>query len=245
MKYRRLGKGGPEVSAISMGRGSQAVQFGTPLEAGFNSTIHRALDLGINFFDSSDLYWNTRHEVLIGRALKGRRDKALIATKFGNIDLPDGKKGTNGKPDYVYSSCEASLKRLGTDVIDVYFMHRVDPNTPIEETVGAMARLIEQGKVRWIGLCEAGPATLRRAHETHPLAALQTEYRCGRVIAKRKFCRRVVRWASRMLLTRRSDAGCSPDKSRASTICRPLIGAASTRASMRKISPAMSRWSHN
>ena len=176
MKYRRLGNSGPEVSAISMGRGSQAVQFDTPLEAEFNSTIHRALDLGINFFDSSDLYWNTRHEVLIGRALKGRRDKALIATKFGNIDLPDGRKGTNGKPDYVYSSCEASLKRLGTDVIDVYFMHRIDPNTPIEETVGAMARLIEQGKVRWIGLCEAGPETLRRAHATHPLAALQTEY---------------------------------------------------------------------
>jgi len=245
MKYRRLGKGGPEVSAISMGRGSQAVQFGTPLEAGFNSTIHRALDLGINFFDSSDLYWNTRHEVLIGRALKGRRDKALIATKFGNIDLPDGKKGTNGKPDYVYSSCEASLKRLGTDVIDVYFMHRVDPNTPIEETVGAMARLIEQGKVRWIVFAKLGRqrccGRTRRIRSLH----CRRSTRCGRVIAKRKFCRRVVRWASRMLLTRRSDAGCSPEKLRASTICRLLIGAASTRASMRKISPAMSRWSRN
>ncbi len=176
MKYRRLGKTGPMVSAIGLGRGNQPVQFATPLEAQFNETVRRALDLGVNFFDSSDLYWKTRHEVLIGRALQGRRHKALIATKFGNIDLPDGRKATNGTPAYVHESCEASLKRLGVDEIDVYFMHRVDPNTPIEETVGAMARLVEQGKVRWLGLCEAGPATLRRAHKTHPLVALQTEY---------------------------------------------------------------------
>lgn len=176
MKYRRLGKTGPMVSAIGLGRGNQPVQFATPLEAQFNETVRRALDLGVNFFDSSDLYWKTRHEVLIGRALQGRRHKALIATKFGNIDLPDGRKSTNGTPAYVYESCEASLKRLGVDEIDVYFMHRIDPNTPIEETVGAMARLVEQGKVRWLGLCEAGPATLRRAHKTHPLVALQTEY---------------------------------------------------------------------
>ena len=176
MKFRRLGRTGPQVSAIGMGRGSESVQFGAPIEREFNEAIRRALDLGVNFFDSSDLYWKARHEVLIGRALQGRRHKALIATKFGNIDLPDGTKATNGKPEYVYSSCEASLKRLGTDVIDVYFMHRVDPGTPIEETVGAMSRLVEQGKVRYIGLCEAGPDTLRRAHKTHPLAALQTEY---------------------------------------------------------------------
>lgn len=176
MQFRQLGKAGPQVSAIGLGRGSQAVKFGEPLEKEFNDTIRRALDLGINFFDSSDLYWNARHEVLLGRALLGHRHKALIATKFGNIDLPNGSKGTNGRPDYVFSSCEASLKRLGTDVIDVYYMHRVDPSTPIEDTVGAMARLIEQGKVRYIGLCEAGPATLRRAHKIHPLAALQTEY---------------------------------------------------------------------
>ena len=176
MKHRSLGRAGPRVSAIGMGRGNQAVQFGTPLEAEFNEAIRRALDLGITFFDSSDLYWKARHEVLLGRALQGRRHKVMIATKFGNIDLPDGKKSTNGRPEYVFSSCEASLQRLGTDVIDVYFMHRVDPHTPIEETVGAMSRLVEQGKVRWLGLCEAGPATLRRAHKTHPLAALQTEY---------------------------------------------------------------------
>jgi len=176
MKYRRLGRTGPEVSAIGMGRGSQAVKFGEPLEQSFNDAIHRALDLGINLFDSSDAYWGARHEELLGRALKGRRDQALIITKFGNLDLPDGKKGTNGKPEYVHQSCDASLKRLGVEVIDIYMLHRVDPHTPIEDTVGAMARLIEQGKVRHIGICEAGAATLRRAHKTHPLVALQTEY---------------------------------------------------------------------
>ena len=176
MKYRQLGALGPLVSAIGVGRGSQAVKPGDALENAFNETIRRAIDLGITLFDSSDLYWNTRHEVLLGRAIQGRRHKVLITTKFGNIDLPDGKKGTNGKPDYVYSSCEASLQRLGVDCIDIYFMHRVDPATPIEETVGAMSRLVEQGKVRYIGLCEAGPQTLRRAHSVHPLTALQTEY---------------------------------------------------------------------
>ena len=176
MKYRRLGRNGPRVSAIGMGRGTQPVQFRDPLEQEFNATIARALDLGVNLFDSSDAYWGTRHEVLLGRALKGHRDEAQIITKFGNIDLADGKKATNGRPEYIYQCCDASLKRLGIDVIDLYCLHRVDPNTPIEETIGAMARLIEQGKVRCIGICEAGPATLRRAHQTHPLAALQTEY---------------------------------------------------------------------
>jgi aryl-alcohol dehydrogenase-like predicted oxidoreductase len=175
MKFRQLGKAGPRVSAIGLGRGSQAVKI-TAEEREFHETIRRAIDAGINFFDSSDLYWNTRHETTLGRAVIGRRHKIMLASKFGNIDLPDGTKGTNGKPDYVYSSCEASLERLGTDYIDVYFMHRVDPATPIEETVGAMSRLVEQGKVRYIGLCEAGPATLRRAHKVHPLTALQTEY---------------------------------------------------------------------
>ena len=176
MKYHRLGAAGVEVSAIGLGRGSQPVRYGEPLERDFNATIARALDLGINLFDSSDAYWGARHEVLLGRALKGKRARAQIITKFGNIDLPDGKKATNGRPEYIYQCCDASLERLGVDVIDFYFMHRVDPNTPIEETIGGMARLIERGKVRHIGICEAGPATLRRAHRTHPLAALQTEY---------------------------------------------------------------------
>ena len=176
MKYRQLGKVGPMVSAIGLGRGSQPVKFGEPLEYEFNETIRRAIDVGITLFDSSDLYWNTRHEVLLGRAIEGRRHKVLIVSKFGNIDLPDGKKGTNGRPEYVYSSCDASLARLGLECIDIYIMHRVDPSTPIEETVGAMSRLVEQGKVRYIGLCEAGPQTLRRAHKVHPLSVLQTEY---------------------------------------------------------------------
>jgi aryl-alcohol dehydrogenase-like predicted oxidoreductase len=176
MKYRRLGKSGPQVSAISQGRGSEPVRFGEPLEQEFNATIRRALDLGINFFDSSDAYWGTRHEVLLGKALKGRRNEALIASKFGNIDLPDGKKATNGRPEYVVECCDASLKRLGVDVIDIYYLHRVDPNVPIEDTVGAMAQLITRGKVRFVGICEAGAKTLRRAYREHPITVLQTEY---------------------------------------------------------------------
>lgn len=176
MKYRRLGTHGPRVSAIGLGRGSQPIRFGDPLEREFTATIHRAIELGINFFDSSDAYWGSRHEVLLGRALKGRRDKVLIASKFGNIDLPGGGKALNGRPEYVLRACAESLKRLEVDVIDVYYLHRVDPEVPIEETIGAMARLIEQGKVRWLGICEARPETLRRAHATHPLVALQTEY---------------------------------------------------------------------
>jgi len=176
MKYRRLGRNGPQVSAAGMGRGSQPIRFGDPLETEFNAAIRLALDLGVNFFDSSDAYWGGRHEVLLGRALKAQRNQALIATKFGNIDLPDGKKGTNGHPEYVAACCEASLRRLGVDVIDLYYLHRVDPNVPIEETIGAMAQLISQGKVRFIGICEAGSKTLRRACREHPVTVLQTEY---------------------------------------------------------------------
>lgn len=176
MKYRRLGKNGPQVSAISQGRGSQPIKPGDALEPQFIATIHRAIDLGVNFFDSSDLYWGGAHEILIGRAVKGRRDKVLIATKFGNIDLPDGKKTMNGRPEYVLQACEKSLKQLGVDVIDVYYAHRVDPNVPIEDTVGAMAQLVSQGKVRFLGLCEASPRMLKRAYREHPITALQTEY---------------------------------------------------------------------
>jgi aryl-alcohol dehydrogenase-like predicted oxidoreductase len=176
MKYRKLGRNGPRVSAIGMGRGAQAVRFGEPLEQSFNETIARAIDLGINFFDSSDSYWGSRHEELLGRALKSRRGEVMVSSKFGNIDLPDGKKAVNGRPDYIPGACEASLRRLGVDTIDVYFLHRMDFSVPIEDTVGAMARLVEQGKVRWLGLCEASAEVLERAHRTHPLAALQTEY---------------------------------------------------------------------
>ncbi len=177
MNYRQLGKGGPIVSAISMGRGSQGIKLeDAPGVAAFNATIRRAFELGINFFDSSDAYWGTRHEVLLGRAVREFRDKVLVSSKFGNIDLPGGGKATNGRPEYVQKSCEASLERMGVEVIDVYYLHRVDPVVPIEETIGAMARLVEQGKVRWIGVCEAGPETLRRAHRAYPISVLQTEY---------------------------------------------------------------------
>jgi len=159
-----------------MGRGATPVRFGDPLEKSFNETIARAIDLGINFFDSSDSYWGGRHEVLLGRVVKNRRDQVMVSSKFGNIDLPDGKKAVNGRPDYIPGACEASLKRLGVDVIDVYFLHRMDFSVPIEDTIGAMARLVEQGKVRWLGLCEASAEILKRAHATHPVAVLQTEY---------------------------------------------------------------------
>jgi aryl-alcohol dehydrogenase-like predicted oxidoreductase len=177
MKYRKLGRDGPRISAISMGRGSEQIRFEDDrMVQALNATVRRAHELGINFFDSSDAYWGSRHEVLFGRAIKGFRDKILISTKFGNIDLPGGGKAANGRPEYVRQCCEASLKRMDVDMIDVYYIHRVDPAVPIEETIGAMARLKEEGKIRYIGICEAGPETLRRAHKAHPVAALQTEY---------------------------------------------------------------------
>lgn len=141
------------------------------------ATIHRALDLGVNFFDTSDAYGPYTNEELVGRALRGRRDAAIIATKFGIVRGPDPTtRSVSGKPEYVRKACEASLKRLGIDRIDLYYQHRVDTNTPIEDTVGAMARLVEEGKIRYLGLSEAAPDTLRRACKTHPIAALQTEY---------------------------------------------------------------------
>jgi aryl-alcohol dehydrogenase-like predicted oxidoreductase len=140
-------------------------------------TIHRALDLGMNFLDTADIYGLGRNEELVGKAIRDRRDKAVLATKFGNVRGADGSwLGVNGKPEYVRSCCEVSLRRLGMEVIDLYYQHRVDPNTPIEETVGAMADLVRQGKVRYLGLSEAAPATIRRACAAHPIAALQTEY---------------------------------------------------------------------
>jgi aryl-alcohol dehydrogenase-like predicted oxidoreductase len=141
------------------------------------ATLRRALDLGVNFLDTADMYGVGRNEVLVGRAINGRRDEVFLATKFGNMRGPNGEfLGVNGRPDYVRQSCEASLKRLGVDVIDLYYQHRVDPEVPIEETVGAMADLVRAGKVRWLGLSEAAPATIRRAHAVHPISALQSEY---------------------------------------------------------------------
>jgi aryl-alcohol dehydrogenase-like predicted oxidoreductase len=151
--------------------------YGVPDDAESVATIHRAIDLGVTLFDTSDAYGLGRNEELLGQALRGRRDKVLIASKFGNMRGPNGERGiVNGRSDYVPVACEASLKRLGADHIDLYYQHRIDPKVPIEDTVGAMARLVEQGKVRYLGLCEAGADTIRRAHAVHPLAAIETEY---------------------------------------------------------------------
>jgi aryl-alcohol dehydrogenase-like predicted oxidoreductase len=150
--------------------------YGDPNEAESIATIHRAIDLGMDFLDTSDMYGNGHNEELVGRALVGRRDRVILATKFGNIRLPDGTQDVNGRPEYVIAACEASLRRLGVDHVELYYQHRVDANVPIEETVGAMAQLVKQGKARYLGLSEAAPATIRRAHAVHPIAALQTEY---------------------------------------------------------------------
>jgi aryl-alcohol dehydrogenase-like predicted oxidoreductase len=176
MQQRRLGASELSVSCISLGHSMAATDFTGQGQAEFVRLIHRALELGINFFDTSDAYWNGLHEQWLAAALKQHRHRAVIASKFGNITLADGSKATNGRPEYVARCCDDSLKRLGTDRIDLYYAHRIDPNTPIEDTVGAMARLVEQGKVHHIGLCEAGVETLERANRIHPVTALQTEY---------------------------------------------------------------------
>jgi aryl-alcohol dehydrogenase-like predicted oxidoreductase len=176
MKVRRLGARGPMVSAIGLGAGSTTTNFGERDDEVQIATMQHALDLGVTFFDTADRYMKGRHEHLLGRALKGRRDRAIIASKFGNFDLPDGRKGYNGKPSYVPQACDASLKNLGVEYIDLYYLHRIDPEVPIEDTVGAMAELVRKGKVRWLGLSEAGPKSLARASTVHPITALQTEY---------------------------------------------------------------------
>ncbi len=176
MERRRLGKTGPEVSAIGLGCMSLSGVYGKSDDAAGVALIHRALELGVDHFDSSDMYGWGQNEELLGRALKGRRDGVVIATKFGQTRRPGGANGVDGSPAYVAQACEASLKRLGVDVIDLYYQHRVDPAVPVEDTVGAMARLVEQGKVRYLGLCEARPERIRRAHQTHPIAAVQSEF---------------------------------------------------------------------
>src|SRR6266513_2894424 len=176
MRYRKLGKNGPTVSAIGLGAGSATASFGERDDEVQIATVHRAMDLGVTLFDTADRYMKGRHERMLGRALKGRRNSVIVCSKFGNIDNPDGSKAYNGRPEYVRSACEASLAQLGVDHIDLYYLHRIDPDVPIEETVGAMSRLVESGKVRYLGLSEAGPKSLARASAIHPITALQTEY---------------------------------------------------------------------
>ncbi|HET7569511.1 MAG TPA: aldo/keto reductase [Gammaproteobacteria bacterium] len=179
MDTRRLG-GELDVSTLGLGCMGMSEFYapGSRNDAESVATIHRAIDLGVNFFDTADMYGPHTNEKLVGRALKDYRDGVIIATKFGNVRDPNdpSKRGINGRPEYVREACEASLKRLGIETIDLYYQHRVDPNTPIEDTIGAMSRLVEQGKVRFLGMSEAAPETLRRAHAVHPITALQTEY---------------------------------------------------------------------
>ncbi len=178
MQQRKLGTHGPMVPAQGLGCMGMSILYGEPDDEASVATIHRALDLGVNLIVTSDAYGNGANEDLVGRALKDRPGRALIATKFGNLALAGGSFSglSGGHPDHVPQACERSLKRLGVDVIDIYGLHRVDPAVPIEDTVGAMKRLVEQGKVRYLALSEAGPQTIRRAHKVHPIVAVETEY---------------------------------------------------------------------
>ncbi len=177
MEQRKLGTQGLAVSAMGLGCMGMSDFYGPRDEAESVATLHRALEIGVTFLDSADMYGPFKNEELLGRALRGKRDRVVLATKFGNQRTPDGAfVGVNGTPEYVRGACDASLRRLGVETIDLYYQHRVDPKVPIEDTVGAMAELVRQGKVRYLGLSEAGPATIRRAHAVHPISALQTEY---------------------------------------------------------------------
>jgi len=177
MNPRKLGRQGLVVSPLGLGCMGMSEFYGARDDAESIATIHRALELGITFLDTADMYGPFTNEQLLGRALRGKRDLAVVATKFGNERRADGSwVGLNGRPEYVRAACDASLERLGVDVIDLYYQHRVDTKVPIEDTVGAMAELVKQGKVRYLGLSEASPATIRRAHKVHPISALQTEY---------------------------------------------------------------------
>ena len=176
MKKRKLGRQGLLVSELGLGCMGMSQFYGPRDDVESTATLERAIELGIDFFDTADIYGVGHNEELVGKVLRKHSNRVIIATKFGNQALPDGKRAINGRPEYVRAACDASLKRLGVDHIDLYYQHRVDKNVPIEDTVGAMADLVREGKVRYLGLSEAGAKTIRRAHATHPISALQSEY---------------------------------------------------------------------
>ena len=177
MEQVALGRQGLRVAKVGLGCMGMSEFYGPADESESIASVHRAIDLGMTFLDTADMYGPFKNEMLVGKALEGRREKVILATKFGNVRGEDGSwQGISGKPEYVHKCCDASLRRLKVDHIDLYYQHRVDGNVPIEETVGAMAELVQKGKVRYLGLSEAAPATIRRAHAVHPISALQTEY---------------------------------------------------------------------
>ena len=208
METRSLGEQGLVVSAEGLGCMGMSEFYGEADEGAAVATIHRALELGVTLLDTADMYGPFTNERLVGRAIAGRREQVVLATKFGNERRPDGSwVGINGRPEYVRAACEASLERLGVDVIDLYYQHRVDKTVPIEETVGAMAELVREGKVRYLGLSEAKPETIRRAHAVHPISALQTEYSLWSRDPEARSSPRSGSWASASSPTARWAAG--------------------------------------
>ena len=248
METIALGTGGLTVSRQGLGCMGMSDFYGPGDDDESVATIHRALDLGVTFFDTSDMYGPHTNELLVGTALAGRRDEAVIATKFGIVRDPDdpARRAINGRPEYVRRACDGSLSRLGVDHIDLYYQHRVDPDTPIEETVGAMAELVTQGKVRFLGLSEAAPDTIRRAHAVHPISALQTEYSIWSRDPSARSCRRCESSASASSPTARSGGASSPARCARSTTSTRPTSAATSRAFRATTSPTTSpswRWS--
>ncbi len=207
MKNRRLGANGPQIPAIGLGCMGMSQSYGMTNDAESIATIRRALDLGVTHLDTSDYYGEGSNELLVSEGIKGRRQEAFVATKFGLVYDSERKVRVNGRPEYVRAACDASLQRLGTDVIDLYYLHRVDPDVPIEETVGAMARLVDAGKVRLLGLSEASPATLERAQAYIRLLPFRANTRFGREMSRQRFCPRAAVSESALWLSARSGAG--------------------------------------
>ncbi len=241
LPHRALGRNGLNVSALGLGCMGMSEFYGAADDAESIAVIHRALDSGVNFLDTADMYGTGRNEQLVGRAISDRRDRVILATKFGNMRGPNGEfLGVNGRPEYVRQACDASLQRLGIDHIDLYYQHRVDPNTPIEDTIGAMAELVTAGKVRHLGMSEAAPATLRRAAKVHPIAALQTEYSLWSRDPEDEILATCRELGIGFVAYSPSAADSSPDDSSPPPTFPPTTGAAATPASRAKTSPAIS-----